>query len=580
LLAQAQDDPATAARLLEARLHTKYEPGGWLALAELSYHAGLMCQTGSPLAALPWYRDAASLAVYTLSEPANAQPNLALEIHNRAVARLFRISQAKVFRGGRDWNRILRNQGITVCGSTDFLNPDRIADLRVASDFRVEGMHYIYRAPGLGVPLIAHRFSERSDSPDPKSQFFPRETRVGATAVLAPARGCGGQWRRGSATLVLYDPFGDCAHIAGQQAIPLAYDRTTPMAVQMARRDLVTLEWTGLFESDFERVDVDTGLYLLHPYERGKIPVVFVHGLVSSPRAWLQTINEFRNAPELALRYQFWVFLYPTGKPIPTSAARLREALARARDTFDPDESDRAFDRMVLVGHSMGGLLSKMMVQDSNLMLWDAAITVPRDEFKAPPELQKTLDDVLIYRRRRFVSRVVFIATPHRGSPIADSRFGQVVSDLVRRPAQLDARIAELEALNGPDVISPELRGHALNAISNLRTDSPILAALNRIPIDPSVSYHSIIPLIGASTDTDGVVEYSSSHLEGATSELIVSGTHFSQQDPDVIRELDRILRLHALATMPVVAARGREESSQPKSTVTDLPNVGGVGSL
>src|SRR5262249_17927844 len=160
------------------------------------------------------------------------------------------------------------------------------------------------------------------------------------------------------------------------------------------------------------------------------------------------TINEFRNTPELASHYQFWVFLYPTGKPIPTSAARLRESLAQARETFDPGGNDLAFDRMVLIGHSMGGLLSKLMTQDSKRVLWDAAITVPRDEFKAPPDLQKTLDDVLIYRRRPSVSRVVFIATPHRGSPIADSRFGQVVSDLVRRPAQLDARIAELESLN------------------------------------------------------------------------------------------------------------------------------------
>jgi hypothetical protein len=274
--------------------------------------------------------------------------------------------------------------------------------------------------------------------------------------------------------------------------------------------------------------------------------VVFVHGLISSPRAWVQTINELRNAPALAAQYQFWLFLYPTGKPIPASAARLRDSLVQARDALDPNHADSAFDRMVLIGHSMGGLLSKMMAQNSELALWDSAITVSRDQFKAPPELQKTLDEYLIFQRLPMVSRLVFIATPHRGSPIADSRFGQAVSDFVRRPAQFDAHIAELEALNGPNVISPELRGHALNAISNLRTDSPILAALDRIPIHRSVPYHSIIPLIGGSMDTDGIVEYRSSHLEGAASESIVPGTHFSQQDPAVIRELGRILHQHA----------------------------------
>ena len=191
---------------------------------------------------------------------------------------------------------------------------------------------------------------------------------------------------------------------------------------------------------------------------------------------------------------------------------------------------------MVLVGHSMGGVLSKMMVQDSKLTLWDAAITVPRDQFKASAELQQTLDNVLIFQPLPFVSRVVFIATPHRGSPIADSRFGQAMAALVRRPAKLDARIAEIEALNGPDVISPEMRGRALNAITNLRTDSPILAALDRIPIQHGVNYHSIIPLIERPIDTDGVVEYRSSHLDGAGSERICRGNPFfsrgSRRDP------------------------------------------------
>jgi triacylglycerol esterase/lipase EstA (alpha/beta hydrolase family) len=563
LLAEAERNPARAARLLEARLEAQAVPDGALALAELSYHVGLLSQVGAPADAMDWYRDAATLAALALADPSGSRPEAAVEIHNRAIARLIRLAQAKVARRQVDkpnWREVLGLHGLAVKSATKYLQPERIADLRLASDYRVEGMGRVYRTSGLGVPLVAHRWTSRDDSSDAEEQFFPREMRVAATAVVTPGGGLlAGEWRRNPATLNLCDTFQKHSVDLGDRQFVLASDRTTALASQVSRAHYATLEWTGLFDSDFERLGVDTGLYMLRPYEPGKIPVVFVHGLVSSPRAWVQVINEFQNIHALATRYQFWMFLYPTGKPIPGSAASLRESLARARDTLDPNHADASLDRMVLVGHSMGGILSKMMVQDTKLTLWNSAITVPHDQFKAPAEFQTTLDDLLIFGPLAFVRRVVFIATPHRGSPIADSGFGQAMADMVRRPAEQNERLALIEALNGPDVISPEMRGRALNAISNLRTDSPILAALNRIPIQPNVPYHTIIPLIGGNSDTDGVVEYKSSHLDGARSERIVVGTHLSQQDPDVIRELERILREHLETTDSTVAAADRK---------------------
>ena len=192
----------------------------------------------------------------------------------------------------------------------------------------------------------------------------------------------------------------------------------------MAGRRLAMLEWTGLFDSRFNQQGLDTALYMSRPYEPGKIPVIFVHGLVSSPRAWVKTINELENTPLIESRYQFWVFLYPTGLPIPSSAQRLRESLVRVRNVVDPSHSDPALDRTVLVGHSMGGVLSKMMAQHTGSTLWNAAITVPRDRFRAPPELREALNEMLVFEPVPFVSRVVFIATPHRGSPIANGPVG------------------------------------------------------------------------------------------------------------------------------------------------------------
>ena len=295
------------------------------------------------------------------------------------------------------------------------------------------------------------------------------------------------------------------------------------------------------------------------PYEAGKIPVIFVHGLVSSPRAWVKTINELENTPLIDSRYQFWVFLYPTGLPIPSSARRLRESLERVRNVIDPTHSDPALDQTVLVGHSMGGVLWKMMAQRTGALLWNAAITVPLDRFKAPPDLGDAMKGLLVFEPVPFVARVVFIATPHRGSPIADGPVGWAVSRLMRRPMEQAERIAEIEALNGPNVLTRELRATALNAISSLRTDSPILAALDRIPIDPRVPFHSIIPRLREDAGTDGVVPYSSSHLKGAESEKIVMGDHSSQETPAVTREIKRILVEHLAAFDPRVAAAAAE---------------------
>jgi pimeloyl-ACP methyl ester carboxylesterase len=562
LLIDAQNDLAGATRLLEARLQDQIETDGAMALAELSYHAGVEIQTRTTVAAMAWYRDAATLAALALGDPATSRPDLAVDIHNRAVARLIRLAQTKRIRddGNPSWLQVLEAEGLVVHSATMYLAPERIGDLRVSSDFLVEGMDHVYRSSGLGVPLIAQRYTDASRLPDAQDQFFPRELRIAVTAIVSPGGSLlRGDWRRKPATIDLIDPFQQRSVPVGAGEFPLATDRTTPLAMQVARGHLEALEWTGLFDSTFERPGLEAALYMLRPYEQDKIPVVFIHGLFSSPRAWVQTINELQNTPALASRYQFWMFMYPTGQPIPSSAAQLRQSLEKVRQTFDPNHRDLAFDRMVIVGHSMGGLLAKMMAQDSKLAVWDATITVPRNEFKGSPELQQSLGNALTFHPLPFVSRVVFIATPHRGSPIANSRFGQAIAGMVRRPAKMDAHIAEIEALNGPDVISPEMRGRALNAITNLRTDSPMLAALNRLPIQPGVPYHSIIPLIDGTTNTDGVVEYHSSHVEGAASERIFAGTHISQQDPIATRELDRILREHLAATDTPFTASKRQ---------------------
>jgi pimeloyl-ACP methyl ester carboxylesterase len=291
-----------------------------------------------------------------------------------------------------------------------------------------------------------------------------------------------------------------------------------------------------------------TGISLLQPYQRGQIPVVFVHGLWSSPWSWSPMVEALEADRELANRYQFWTFGYSTGDPIPYSASLLRRDLDEVRRKFDPDGSDAAFDRMVVVGHSMGGLLAKMMVQDSGTRLWRLLSDRPVDELAGDPDDLDLFRRALIFKSRPEVRRVVFIATPHRGSRVDRGRLESLGSRLVRLQEPLRASFGRLKARNGPAFFNERLRNGLPTSIDELEWGSPILAGLWELKIPADVKIHSIIadrrdpPGAGGG---DGLVPYDSAHLDGVTTELLVSAGHLCQDKPAVIREVRRILAEH-----------------------------------
>ena len=170
------------------------------------------------------------------------------------------------------------------------------------------------------------------------------------------------------------------------------------------------------------------------PYERGKVPVVLIHGLWGSPRNWDGMIEDLEADPALRTRFQFWTVRYASGDSIPYSAHLLRQSLRRARRVFDPDGTDAAFDRMVLVGHSLGGILAKMMVQSGGPRLWQTVCARPIDQVIGPTEECQLLRQAFFYKRVPEVRRVIFIATPHRGSPLASGRLKELGTQLCWRP--------------------------------------------------------------------------------------------------------------------------------------------------
>jgi pimeloyl-ACP methyl ester carboxylesterase len=569
-------DPAGA--LLRLENHARATPLGELvfALAELSWIEAKKEDRWRRPAALDYYLDAVSYAYDFLFDPelaAGRDPSdprfrQAMNLYNGGLDQIIRAARAKgpVEPGGtillKDHGRELR---MAVRLEQSPWRVEDIHELLLASDFEVSGLSTNSYHYGVGVPLIAVRRTKPDGTPaEGQDRFLPPEVAFPLTGFLHPNSRLRAEAKPGNeprdCTLDLIDPVAvrSVRFKQGEQeyALGIEADLTKPLATMWSRTDFGKLKWTGLLRPG--QAAERTGLMLLRPYEPDKIPIVMVHGLMSSPLAWIPMLNELMRDASLQSRYQFMLYVYPTGVPVPIAASYLRDALLDARATFDPDGTSPTFSRMVLLGHSMGGLLSHAMAVNSGNRFWEINSERPFGQIVGPPEVIDELKHYTFFEALPFVERVVFLATPHRGSDLARGPIGRFGSSLISEPDRYSQLLARLVKDNRDDLDPRQFR-RLPTSIETLETDSPVLMALLRMETRPGVMIHSIIganrpgPL--AST-TDGVVPYRSSHIEGAKTELVVRSDHSVQKDPEAIMEVRRILTEHLAgpsAAMPPV---------------------------
>jgi pimeloyl-ACP methyl ester carboxylesterase len=298
---------------------------------------------------------------------------------------------------------------------------------------------------------------------------------------------------------------------------------------------------------------------MFEPYQRGKIPVIMVHGLLSSPLTWTPLFNDLRADPVLREHFQFWFYLYPTANPYLVSAADLRQTLADLRAELDPQRQDRALDQMVFVGHSMGGLVSKLLTEDSGNDFWQLVSSQPFASLKAQPETRAELQRIFFFDRVPGIRRVVFLGTPHHGSKLSPSWPAQLVVRFIRLPSSF-LKAAQDLAQENPQVWLTIRSGDLPTSVDLLAPGAPALELLAARPRPAGVHFHSIIGvlpcpnrLLGAllpggnsQEGTDGVVPYSSAHLDGVDSELVIPADHFQvHQHPLAVLEVRRILLEH-----------------------------------
>jgi pimeloyl-ACP methyl ester carboxylesterase len=402
--------------------------------------------------------------------------------------------------------------------------------------------------PAVQLPLVRYHAVRTSPQPHDSSA-------IGAPVLLeydtsgAPIYPRDGMFLSATAIYQQVDKQPHLSFIAADRSIRLgrmryplvtAKSAATSMLVRRSRR-VAQSGLTNLLHPD---VRTKAEIVLSQPYDPDKIPVLLVHGLQSTPVTFLHLVNALESDPEIARRFQFWHFYYSTGTPVLLNALRLRQQLERTVRIVDPDDNDLATKRIVVIGHSMGGLLGHTLVSSSGDRLWKSLFAVPPEQLRGNPETIRLLRRVLFLRRNPRVVRAIFVATPHRGSAMADSWIGRLAKSIIRLPNEMQTDFADIAAENAKVRTREASAFHKQLNFTSVRTLSPrdpALLALARLPV--AVPFHSIIGEKHNGSETDGVVRYASSHLDGARSELIVPGGHNVFNNPDARREVIRILR-------------------------------------
>jgi triacylglycerol esterase/lipase EstA (alpha/beta hydrolase family) len=436
----------------------------------------------------------------------------------------------------------------------------RMKDFIPAADIEVRGLRNRYRTPGVGAALAAS-IEPIAAATSKQDAYIPPRIKIPVTAFLRlddPR----GSLKSGklNGQLEFYTPDSARSVKINGVDVPIEFETTAALALTLEGSPVWDFEFAGFRSGDFTIGDKKfEGLFMLNPYRTGRMPVVLVHGTASSPARWAELVNELENDPAFWAHYEIWLFMYNTGNPIAYSAMILRDALTKAVGELDPEGKDPGLKQMVVIGHSQGGLLTKMTVIDTGMHLWP--FNVPPEKLNVSAETKDLLIRALIFKPLPFVKRVVFIATPHGGSYQALGFLGRLGSWFVNLPGRFVKMNVELLTLQTKGLVLGTASGIP-TSITNMTPGNPFIQNLASVPIADGVIAHSIIAVEGdgpIEEGEDGVVKYASAHIEGVESEKVVHSGHSVQGNPEAIQEIKRILIEHA-----------RGLSAQQKASVSD----------
>lgn len=555
-----EKDPETALKKLHEFTVADMDTDGLFALAEYSEMLGDQQKN-------PQHTFAAALYAYAflIDDDGKTFPNLldprvrlAADLYNRAVAKAIVAAGGPEKLGSIALPEYMGHIEVSCDPESLHWAGRHLTDFVPAHDLEIRGLRNRYRRPGLGAAFAPSAVAEEGSQLPVKDALVAERIRVPISFFLRISAPRGGL-REGKfdTNLELYNSREDDTIEVGGRQVAVEYETSAALALALDGAAVWDTEIAG-FRNPLA-VPENGLLRMWGPHQEGRVPVVFVHGTASSPARWAEMLNELDSDPRIRKSYEFWFFTYPTGQPVLYSADLLRVWLKHAVAELDPNGTDPGLQKMVLIGHSQGGLLIKLQVTESGDSFWRNISEMPFDEAKLEPETREILQAALFVEPLPFVRTVIFISTPQRGSYMAGNWLGRIATRLTSAPGRLinlpiDLAKAGLalpgaaaDAVQGNDDAKLQRAMNRLpSSVDNMNPSNQFIETLANLPIDPRVDVHSIIPVKGGpppDEQNDGVVAYSSAHLDGVGTELVVfNHGHSVQSSPAAIEEVRRIL--------------------------------------
>ncbi len=572
------EDLARMIHHTKLQLNTQHHAEALHALGEISYLAATNATKRDRGLAMELYLDAVEACWHyamlkdehgNLSNPNGPLNRETADVYNTSLEKLLRlVNREKCYQLGQAIRmpisgRILE---MDIPFPSRWLSADQLGEFEFVADYELKNLRNRHQTAGLGVPLMVRR--RRQQSAGGMEEYYEDGVSLPVTVLARFPNQDMTKSECDVVSLQLFDPRESDGFVEDNTLLPLASDLSTPLAWFLTDPEKSLLDTFAFLRPD--KAQALEGLYMITPYDPDRIPVLMVHGLWSSPVTWMEMFNDLQSDPQLREKYQFWFYMYPTGVPLTFAAANLRDRLKQVRQNCDPDGQNEKLDQMVVVGHSMGGLMSYLLTVESDDKLWTALSKLPVEKIRGDAEVQQQIRRVFFFEADNAVDRIVTIASPFNGSGYAN-RFTQWLSGSIISLPNTTSRLSQLIFKQNNQsmwdrIIAPR------TSLDSLNKNSAIIKLVNQTSTPEVVNDHNVVGISsGTSINdwTDGVVRLRRASRADPDSQIRVKASHGEvHRHPQTIAEVRRILHEHLIdlkrRKYPVVPVNAEAQANGP----------------